>query len=347
MYYVLYNRQFKSIGESLVLENWSRVQRSYDYDEMSIRGEMIPYAEDPFFVVVNDRQGRQIFSGLSSVPTTSEKEQKTNMSLKDYKTLWNTEIVVPWASFISFTYVGEYIEKILSLWLAQTDVGFSGIAWDTTEIAGISLSEGMLTEEDATPSVESVYDLINGACLLTDIWCDPYLDIKHKQLVFKFRKPPINSVSVRLADLGVSELEKSFGDVNRASVYTSDFSLLETWALTENNAVARLPAIAPLVYPAKHKAFVASDATDQALQDAIYNAITALAESRYQERVTIDVNAHSSVVDLSLVDLSYSVQVYTDKGFYRTLPVGEVQTSSSGEKVIVLGKQYQELTQEI
>lgn len=347
MYYVLYNREFKSIGDSLILENWSRTQRSYDYDDLSIRGEMIPYDADPFFVVVNDRQGRQIFSGLSSVPTTREKEQKTSLSLKDYKTLWNTEIVVDWSVFSSFTNLGQYISKILELWLAQTDVGFSGISWDTEEIKNLALPEGLESPQDSTPSVESVYDLIDGACLLTDIWCDPYLDIKNKRLLYRFRKPPTNSVNIRLADLGVSDLEKSFGDINRAVVYSNDYTLLESWSLTTNNAVSRLPSVASLVYPAKQKVFIAADSTEQAKQDAIYSAVTELAGSRYQERVSIDVNAHSSVIDLSQVDLSYVVHVYSSQGFYRTLPVGEIQTDSSGKRVIVLGKQYQELTQEI
>jgi hypothetical protein len=61
---------------------------------LKVVGEQIPYSIDPFFVVVNDPQGKQILSGLASTPQIDDKTKKTTLQLKDYTTLFNDEIVV-------------------------------------------------------------------------------------------------------------------------------------------------------------------------------------------------------------------------------------------------------------
>ena len=78
MYFVLYDRHVKSIGETYILESWNRIQRATDFDEMKIVGEEIPQEANPFFVVVNDRQGKQLFSGLASTPSIDDKTKKTS-----------------------------------------------------------------------------------------------------------------------------------------------------------------------------------------------------------------------------------------------------------------------------
>ena len=56
MYFVLYDKDLKSIGETKILERWNRVQRATDFDDISITGEQILYSANPFLVVINDRQ---------------------------------------------------------------------------------------------------------------------------------------------------------------------------------------------------------------------------------------------------------------------------------------------------
>ena len=83
MYFVLYDRHLNSIGETYILEDWSRIQRAVDFDETRISGEQIPYSADPFCVVINDRQGKQVFSGLASTPSTDEKNFKFKRKEKE------------------------------------------------------------------------------------------------------------------------------------------------------------------------------------------------------------------------------------------------------------------------
>ena len=84
MYFVLYDRHLRSIGETCILESWSRIQRAVDFDDLKIVGEEIPYSAEPYFVVVNDRQGKIKFSGLASTPIIDDKQKKiTKISNND------------------------------------------------------------------------------------------------------------------------------------------------------------------------------------------------------------------------------------------------------------------------
>ena len=348
MFFAMYDRFLKSIGETYILESWSRIQRAVDFDEMKIIGEQIPYSANPFFVVVNDKQGKMMFSGLASTPAIDEDLKKTTISLKDYTTLFNTEIIVDWGKFTGTT-LAEYLDFILSVWLAQTDVGFSGIQWDVSALSEVLLDPEIPLGE----SIENVslYSLVSDVLNYYEVYCDPNLDIFRKALTFRFLKASVNLVSIRLKDFGVTTIEKSFGEYNRATVYDHNHTKVQQWGLTLNNSVARIfpndSKDFSLVYPAKNRNFTAEEDTDDALYDAVYDAVMGLAGNRYQENIDLDAQQHKSILDLTSVDFSYVVSAYADDGYYGDLPVGEIETDSKGRHIVRLGHRIQELTQEL
>lgn len=360
MYFVLYDRFFRSIGETYILESWSRVKRSVDFDDMKITGEQIPYSADPFLVVVNDRQGKILFSGLASTPIMDDKSKKTSIQLKDYATLFNTEILVDWSSFDG-KYLYQYLDFVLGLWLDQTDVGLPNISWDVSALSGILLDTNIPLGE-GKESV-SVHTLIFDAINYYGLYYDANIDIKREKLTFSFQQSSIRSVSVRLKDFDINSVEKSFGEYNRAVVYDYDYTIHSSWALSIDNSVVKLPSEGKdLVYPGKSRNFISGyqepegdvdNPTEEeqkrlnGLYDALYDAIMGLAKNRYQENIDLNVQKYKSIVDLSSVDFSYSVAVYLDDGFYKNLPVGEIETDSKGKHVLRLGHRVQELTQEL
>lgn len=425
MYFVLYDRNLRSIGETYILEDWSRTQRSVDFDDLKITGEQIPTYSDPFLVVINDQQGKMQFSGLASTPVIDERNKKTNLYLKDYMTLMNSEIVVDWSQFTDNTVAG-YLQFILSRWLEQTDVGLPHITWNLSQLEGIVWDADNLPIPQGTGS-HQVYELVSNVMTYYDIYCEPDLSLKQKQLTFCFKRSGRYYVSIRLSDFGVAEIEKSFGEYNRASVYSHKFDKIQIWSLTTDNLVIRtdLPVVQirvggelsgyddavklelfdptqtlqtgdqilwgldkaevdwdgsdysilckynsifsrnrgmeipiqgvygsnlltiykELVYPAKNKNFIAQD--EESLQEEMYNAVMELSKNRYQENIDIDAIQHRSILDLTQVDFSYRVEVYTEDGYYKTLPVGEIETDSKGKHIVKLGYRVQELTQEI
>ena len=352
MYFVLYDRNLNTIGQTYILESWNRTQRAVDFDDLKITGEQIPVSADPFIVVANNKVGKMLFSGLASTPSIDEKQKKTSISLKDYATLFNTEIIVDWSKFTGKT-VANYLTFVLDTWLNQTDVGLENILYDVSKITDIELDIniklGAETENEPGAETEnvSVHDLIFDAINYYGLYYDTELSLSKKTLTFKFLKSGVRTQEIKLADFNLSSLKKSFGEFNRATVYKSDYSWLETWALTEDNSIVKLPSEKNLVYPAKNKNYVAADETADAVNSAIYDAAMGLAGNRYQENIDLNVQQYRSIVDLSAVDFSYNIRVYSDEGFYKTLPVGEIESDSTGNHIVTIGYRIQELTQEI
>ena len=349
MYFVLYDRFLKSIGETYILESWNRTQRATDFDDLKIVGAEIPQNANPFLVVVNDRQGKQMFSGLASTPSIDDKTKKTSLSLKDYLTLLNSEIIIDWDKFTGST-VASLIDFVFNTWLKQVDVGLANIVCDTSAINNISID----TEIYSFAGKENVlaYDLVADAINYYDLYNENKLDLRNKTLTFCFKKASLNSLSIRLSDFGVNSIEKSFGDYNRATVYSSTFVKNQEWALTESNKIVKLPTVENVIYPAKNRNFIAEEPSDdltetQAINDAVYEAVMSLASNRYQENIDLNAQQYKSIIDLTSVDFSYIINVYTNEGEYKTLPVGEIETDSKGKHIVRLGHRIQELTQEL
>lgn len=342
MYFVLYDRHLKSIGETYLLESWSRIQRAVDFDDLKIVGEEIPYSAEPYFVVVNDRQGKIKFSGLASTPIIDDKRKKTSISLKDYTTLFNTDVLINWKKFTGTT-LGEYLEYMMSAWLSQTFLGFDVVKWDLKDVANISLD----TEVVFPQETENVlfYNIVSDAINFYNIWCDPVLDVFKKTLTFVFKRSSLHKESIRLKDFGVDYIEKSYGDYNLATIRNADFTVNQRWVLTKQNTVRRLGSIPEneRPFPLKNRNYI----VEENLYEAVYDAVMGLAKNRYQENIDLNAQQYKSIIDLTSVDFSWDIDVYTEEGFYKTLPVGEIETDSKGKHVIRLGYRIQELTQEL
>lgn len=442
MYFVLYDKELNSIGETYILESWNRTQRATDFDEISIVGQQIPYSANPFLVVVNNKFGKQMFSGLASTPQVDEKTKKTKFSLKDYMTLFNSEIVVDWTKFVS-TNVKGLLDFILRLFTAQIQTGLQNIQYDTSRVSDIVLDAEIVLNTETIENVMA-YSLIADVINYYNIYCIPTLDIKTKTLTYTFYKSGINATQIKLADFGLSTVEKSFGDYNKAIVYDKNYSKNQEWALTQFNNVVRLakneelkltietgkkanslvdgksfiyikntkPELYEgfnkkivylgevgqiiksgtnyilcvpngkieqliettliglntrtavyigddLIYPIKSRNFIAKESketitnddgsqttiTSDGLDDALYNAVMGLAQNRYQESITLDAQQFKSIIDLTTIDFSYSIEVFMSDGRYKALPVGEIETDNKGKHIIRLGNRVSELTQ--
>lgn len=345
MYFVLYDKNLNSIGETYLLESWSRTQRAVDFDDLRIVGEQIPYSAEPYLVVVNDKQGKLKFSGLASTPIIDERTKKTTFYLKDYTTLFNTDTVIHWGN-LTGSLLADYLNFIMNEWRSQAYLGFSGtIGWDFTEIIDIYLD----TEIPLPKETESVllYDLISGAINYYNIWIDTEFDIYYKKLTFKFKKANLNRVSLKLRDFGVNTIEKSFGDYNLVTIRNHDYTVYQEWVLTKNNTVCLLKnsTDSERPYPLKNRNYVVEKEGNP--DEIVYNAVLNLAKNRYQENIDLNAQQYKSIIDLTSLDFSWSVEVYTPDGVYKNLPVGEIETDSRGKHIVRLGYRIQELTQEL
>ena len=345
MYFVLYDRHLNSIGETYLLESWSRVQRAVDFDDLRIVGEQIPYSAEPYLVVVNDNRGKLKFSGLASTPIIDNRLKKTTISLKDYTTLFNTDVVINWGDFKGSS-LQEYLEFLMDIWYRQYHTGLDArIEWNLEDLEEILLDTDLVLPQN----IESVlfYDIISSAISYYNIWCRVDLDIYNKRVIFVFRKSGVHRSSLRLSDFDVNTIEKSFGDYNLVTILNSNYTVFQKWVLTKNNNVRLLEntSESEKPYPLKNRNYVAEE--EDNIYDIVYDAVINLAQNRYQENIDLNAQQYKSIVDLTSVDFSWDVDVYTEEGFYKTLPVGEIETDSSGKHIVRLGYRIQELTQEL
>ena len=66
-----------------------------------------------------------------------------------------------------------------------------------------------------------------------------------------------------------------------------------------------------------------------------------------KENIDLDAQKFKSIIDLTNADFSYDVEVYADNGYYKSLPIGEIETDSKGKHIVRIGHRVQELTQEL
>ena len=122
--------------------------------------------------------------------------------------------------------------------------------------------------------------------------------------------------------------------------------------MTEKNTIVKLPSEENLVYPTKNRNFIAEEPKEgftetQVINDAVYDAVMSLAQNRYQENIDLNAHQYKSLIDLTNINFSYIIKVYTKEGFYRDLPVGEIEKDNTGKNIVRLGQRIQEITQEL
>lgn len=344
MYFVLYDRQLNTIGSTYILESWSRTRRAFDYDDAEIEGEQIPANAEPFFVVVNDKRGHMSFSGLASTPINDDKTLKTKIVLKDYRTLFNSDIVVNWSLFTGTT-LKALFDFVLNIWKTQNgEIGFDNILFDTSAL------DTLLLDSDIELGQESesfdTYQFLSENMAYYSVWVDISLDVHVKSLTFTFKRVGTEVVPIKLSDFGVTKIEKDFGEYNQATVYTDTLTKHGAWCLTADNQIAKLPNTEiQRLYPVKNRNFIASSAETADLNSAIYEAIMGLAENRYAENFDLDATQYKAGDILYGLDFSTAVQVYTPEGYYKTLPVGSIEQDNKDKYIVGVGYRAQELTQ--
>ena len=266
-------------------------------------------------------------------------------------TLLNSDIVVRWSDFKGST-LSEYIDFVFSIWKVQNgSLGFDNIVWDVSRVQG-SLDTGIPLGTD-TESVLA-YTLIHDCMSYYGVWCESTLDVFEKKLTFTFRNTETGYQDIRLKDFGIEQVEKSFGEFNRVTIYNHLYEKKQSWVLTEDNSVVKEPLNLEEVpvYPTKNRNYIAEEPDDElteidAVNNAVYDAVMDLSDNRYQENIDLDVAGHSVGVLLENANFSLAVRVYTDTGYYKTLPIGEIVTDSKGKHIVKVGYRIQELTQEL
>ena len=336
MFITFYDNQFRALqnNASLNVGTYTIRRRAVDFDDFTCISE--PFIEDvnPTFVVFSDDRGRYVYSAFAGIPTL-DKNNQTSLQASDLKTIFNNDIV---SSFGTFTYLKDYFLQVLSEFITQVNPGFS-IEFEQSRIQDVLMTDLL------PPSEMKVYniweELIVPYLKYYDCYMESKIDKANKKVVFTIGKINARTVSLRLWEFGIKNFGKAIVSVNETTGvvklndglhYTSSYILRSDNTITTNSENRDL-------FPVKKKVYFKEiddvNKLSETLAEARVEALKALVEARYLERLEINPNNIKSFEEASF---STQFALYTEKGkFYKNLPLGEIIESDKGEKKLVIG----------
>jgi hypothetical protein len=320
--YRLYNRQFQVIGtNAFVIESWKKITRAFETDSIQFVGE-VPNIDitSAVFATVHDKYGNVLFGGLLSTPDSSNKLDKATIYLKDFITMFNTEVILDMTSYAT---VDALITAMFGL---ATETGIT-INLDISAITSISLDYAKDTT--SINIKETVFEL----CKQYNLYYEANIDLVNSQLNIEFGVVGSVTLDLNLNDWDLKVTAQDFGTINKATL-VSDLDAVEAvYYLCNDNIIRTAPSEAQKIYPVKNKNFIG--------EDKEYNAITTLAENRYQEN--FDIN----IVDTQLEDYGFNtlLTLYVNGIIYKQMPIGEIEEDSNGNKTLRIGYRPRLFTQ--
>ncbi len=337
MYISLYNGDREHITNVGNI-TYDKTERVYDLDSFSAEGVSSEDINDAKIVVVNDDFGNYKYACFAD-SVTPNKNKRTVKGL-DFKTLWDTEILLDYTSDDSFD------GKLSAIFQKVKQLVFNG-ADSTVQKIPVSI----IIPDDNTDttaiygSYQGTYRLVNAYSFLKcylkyyEYNIESRYDIGNGTIVFTFVKHT-GTLPINLSDF-IHELTTSSAATNKAvatikhdmseggtrpsTIATKYYYRNENNDIVEHNEVG---AIAGRIYPVRAKWFEA-----EYLADAQFDAVYELANSRYVDNIIIDNNAATDPIDLSEYPLYTKVELYYEGRLYKTLPISEKISSlgSGGE----------------
>lgn len=339
MYIALYNSERSHIT-NVSNVTYDKTERVYDPDSFSAEGVSSEDINDAKIVVVNDEQGNYRYACFAD-SITRNKNKRTVKGI-DFKTLWDTEIL------LDYTTAGSFDGKLSAIFNK-----IKKLVFDSADSIVQKIPVHVIIPEDTTDttavygSYQGTYQIVNAYTFLKcylkyyEYNLESSYDVENGRIIFTFAKHT-DTVAVNLNDF-IYELTTSSSATNKA-VATVKFdvasgtarpSVIDTryFYRTENNDIVMSDSVGDIpgrIYPARAKMFE-SDKIANSLFDAVYE----LANARYVDNIVIDNNVTTDPVDFAYYPLYTKVELYYAGKLYKTLPISEKITtlSSAGESI--------------
>lgn len=343
MYIALYDEERTHI-DNVDHATYDLTTRVYDPDSFSAEGVCDSNVNDALVAVLNDDQGNYRYACF--VDSIKPEKKKRTVKGLDFKTLWDTEIL------LDFTEENSFDGRLSKIFMTVKKAVF-----DSSDLTAQKIFVEVLIPEDLTDttdiygSYQGTYKVVNAYSFLKCYLkyygynIESRYDVKYGTIVFTFVKCEAK-VSIALKDF-IHELTTSSADTNKTIAtlqYKDEKPRPSTLATKyyyrdrENNVVegdadgnhTDGTPIEGRLYPVRTKIFEA-----EYLRDAQYDAVSELADARFVDNIVIDSNASIDPIDLSVYPLYTKVELYYEGKRYKTIPISEkiVKLDKSGENV--------------
>lgn len=327
MYIALYNSDREHIT-NVGNVTYDRTERVYDLDSFSAEGISTEDINDAKIIVVNDEYGNYRYACFAD-SVTPNKNKHTVKGL-DFKTLWDTEIL------LDYTAPDSFDGKLSSIFTKIKQLVFDG-----TDLVVQKIYVDVVIPDDTTDttqvygSYQGTYKLVNAYTFLKcylkyyEYNIESRYDIANGRIVFTFVKH-IDTVPINLSDfiyeltttssatnkaIATIKYDTSSGDARPETLATKYYYRNESNDIVMSTEAGRING---RIYPVRAKWF-----ESEYLADAQFNAVYELANSRFVDNIVIDNNATIDPIDLAEYPLYTKVELYYKGKLYKTLPISE------------------------
>ncbi len=335
MYISIYDENQVHIA-NLADSSYDKTTRVYDNDTFSAEGVASEDIKGGKIAVLNTDAGDYKYACFVDGITPTDTKQKVKGL--DFKSLWNTEILLDYTLANSFDgRLSAIFTKIKSLLFDTSDATVQkirvvvNIPTDTTDTTALF---GSL---QGTYKIVNAYTFLKAYLKYYEYNIESRYDVVQKTIVFDFVK---NSrvVQIGLSDF-IYELTTTSSATNKTvatikfdaasgGVRPSSIATAYYYRTTDNSIVRSdaSGAISGRVYPVVTKIY-----ESEYLADAQHDAIYELANSRYVDNVVIDNNSTVDPIDFEGYPLYTKIELYYGGRLYKTLPISEKTTKCDGK----------------
>ena len=340
MYIALYDSNQKHISNVTNI-TYDKTERAYDMDSFSAEGVSTDDIKQAKVIVVNDEYGNYRYACFAD--SVTPKKKKCSIKGIDFKTLWDTEILLDYTADGSFNgKLSAIFTKVKELVFDTPDTAIHTIPVDVEIPTDNTDTTNFFGSYQGTYKITNAYTFLKCYLKYYEYIIVTKFDVTSGRIKFSFvKKSSQFSTAINLRDF-IHELTTTTSTTNKAVATikhnTSNGARPTTistkyYFLTSQNSIVQSTENGPAsgrMYPVRTKWFEA-----ETLADAQFDAVYELANSRYVDNIVIDNNAITDPIDLSEYSLGTMLYLYYDGISYKRLPISEKITTlgAGGENI--------------
>lgn len=345
-YVCLYDHTWKALGKwsQHIAKSWSVNRKAFELDEFSVECQGFENSKNACFVILHGPTGQVKYASFCGIPFT--KNGITHITGIDCRNIFNQEIIVDYDKRKSGG--GYYSDSVMSLFeylmnQVLVDNGIKsqlGIEY-VLDLDDLSFMSGDWVEDYIvrTAEVRNVWKELMAACHAYNVVITTSVQVDSENNVYKLKFKVAREIyerRIKLSDYDVV-MQLNQNIVNRA-IYCSSADPATKYRLFlyNDNTIGTTYDADKVVFPPVTQTFMEDD-----IDEARVNAYQALNDSRYKDRVTIDLNSKlgSTLRDLDFTFYGILVGYNpADESSDKKLPVCGLYEDHEGQKKIQFGR---------
>lgn len=328
MYIALYDENQKHLT-NIDNVSYDATTRVYNNDSFSAEGVSDEDVNNAKILVLNNDIGTYKYACF--VNEIKPEYNKRTIKGLDFKSLWDTEVLIDYTAENSFDgKLSAIFEKIKNLVFDTADTQVTKIPvkviipnddTDTTEMYGSYQGTYQITNaykflkcylKYYEYNIESYYDIVNCEIVFKFVKCQTALDIDLNDFIYELTTTS-NATNKAVATI---KFEPSDDVTERPNTIAEIYYYRDK----NNNIIQsdKFGNIPNRLYPVQQKLFEA-----EYLADSQFEAVYELANARYVDNIVIDNNLTIDPIDFADYPLYTKVNLYYEGKLYKVLPISE------------------------